>query len=157
MVAQQKVHLNKDRSNGMKMHIGVDDTLSLIHSLETTPANTHDLRVVDQLLHGEEKRIFGDSGYRGIGDHLGQKKRKAKHSSAAGSIKLWAMDPDSTEVHAENLKTSMRAKVEHPFFYIKRMFGYGKVRYRGLAKNHDRLSALASFANVLIGQRYQPT
>ena len=142
---------------GMKMHIGVDDTLGLIHSLETTPANTHDLRVVDQLLHGEEERVFGDSGYRGIEDHLAQKKRKAKHFLAAGPSKRKAMDPDSPEAHAEKLKASMRAKVEHPFFYIKRMFGYAKVRYRGLAKNHNRLSVLAAFANLLIGQRYQPT
>ena len=141
---------------GMKMHIGVDDTLGLIHSLETTPANTHDLRVVDQLLHGEEERIFGDSGYRGIEDHLAPKKRAAKHFIAAGPSKRRAMDPDSPEAHAEKLKASMRAKVEHPFFYIKRMFGYAKVRYRGLAKNHNRLSVLAAFANLLIGQRYQP-
>ncbi len=66
---------------GMKMHNGVDDTLGLIHSLETTPANTHDLRVVGQLLHGEEERVFGDSGYRGIEYHLAPKKRKAKHFS----------------------------------------------------------------------------
>jgi len=49
------------------------------------------------------------------------------------------MDPDSPEARAEKLKASTRAKVEHPFFYIKRMFGYTKVRYRGLAKNHNRL------------------
>jgi IS5 family transposase len=142
---------------GMKMHIAVDDTLGLIHSLETTPANTHDLRVVDRLLHGDEERVFGDSGYRGIEDHLAQTKRKAKHFIAAGPSKRKAMDPESPEAHAEKLKASMRAKVEHPFFYIKRMFGYGKVRYRGLAKNRNRLSVLAAFSNLLIGQRYQPT
>ena len=67
------------------------------------------------------------------------------------------MDPDSPEARAEKLKASMRAKVEHPFFYIKRMFGYTKVRCRGLAKNHNRLSVLAAFSNLLIGQRHQPT
>ena len=142
---------------GMKLHIGVDDTLGLIHSLETTPANVHDLRVIDQLLHGEEERVFGDSGYRGIEKHLSPEKRKAKHFIAAGPSKRKAMDPDSLEAQAEKQKASMRAKVEHPFFYIKRMFGYAKARYRGRAKNHNRLSVLAAFANLLIGQRYQPT
>ena len=142
---------------GMKMHIGVDDTLGLIHSLETTPANTHDLRVVDQLLHGEEKRVFGDSGYRGIEGHVAVRKRKAKHFIADRPSRRRVMDPDSPEAHAEKLKASMRAKVEHPFFYIKRMFGYAKVRYRGLAKNRNRLSVLAAFTNLLIGRRYQPT
>ena len=141
---------------GMKMHIAVDDTLGLIHSLVTTPANTHDLRVVDRLLHGEEERVFGDSGYRGIESHVAPKKLKSKKFVADRPGKRKTMDPDSPEAQAEKLKASMRAKVEHPFFYIKRMFGYAKVRYRGLAKNRNRLSVLAAFANLLIGARYQP-
>lgn len=142
---------------GMKMHIGVDDTLGLIHSLETTPANIHDLTVVDRLLHGEEERVFGDAGYRGIEKHLAPEKLKSRKFIANRPGKRRTMDPDSPEGRAEKLKASMRAKVEHPFFYIKRMFGYGKVRYRGLAKNHNRLSVLAAFSNLLIGQRYQST
>ena len=34
----------------------------------------------------------------------------------------------------EACKSSLRAKVEQVFFYVKQMFGYGKVRYRSLAK-----------------------
>ncbi len=33
----------------------------------------------------------------------------------------------------------MRAKVEHVFRILKRVFGFYKVRYRGIAKNHHRL------------------
>ena len=33
----------------MKMHLGVDDTLGLIHSIVTTPANAHDIRQADKL------------------------------------------------------------------------------------------------------------
>ena len=35
----------------------------------------------------------------------------------------------------EQLKASIRAKVEHPFRVVKRQFGYVKVRDRGLKKN----------------------
>lgn len=55
---------------------------------------------------------------------------------------------------AEHIKASVRAKVEHAFFYIKRMFGYSKVRYRGLAKNTNRLYVLAGLANLLRSQKY---
>ena len=48
----------------------------------------------------------------------------------------------------------MRAKVEHPFLYVKRHFGYGKARYRGLAKNTQRIALLLGFANLLIAERY---
>ncbi len=43
----------------------------------------------------------------------------------------------------------MRAKVEHPFLYVKRRFD-GKVRYRGLAKNTQRIALLLGFSNLLI-------
>jgi IS5 family transposase len=39
---------------GMKMHIGVDDTLGLIHSIDTTAANIHDIVSAGNLLHGDE-------------------------------------------------------------------------------------------------------
>ena len=51
---------------GMKAHIGVDAESGVVHSMTTTPANHHDITQADQLLHGEEKDVFGDSGYRGI-------------------------------------------------------------------------------------------
>ena len=51
-------------------------------------------------------------------------------------------------------KASVRAKVEHPFLYVKRRFGYGKVRYRGLAKNTQRIALLLGFSNLLIAGRY---
>ena len=59
---------------GMKMHIGVDDTLGLIHSIDTTAANVHDIVPTGKLLHGEEQRVFGDAGYLGI-----QKRDEHKH------------------------------------------------------------------------------
>ena len=58
------------------------------------------------------------------------------------------------KLKAEKIKASVRAKVEHPFRYIKQVFGYGKVRYRGLAKNNNRLHLLAAFSNLLIGEKY---
>lgn len=54
---------------------------------------------------------------------------------------------------AEHIKVGARAKVEHAFFYIKRMFGYSKVLYRGLAKNTNRLYVLAGLANLLRSQK----
>ena len=41
------------------------------------------------------------------------------------------------------------AKVDHLFPYVKQMFGTSKVRYRGLAKNENRLALLLGFANLL--------
>ena len=58
------------------------------------------------------------------------------------------------EEAAEKRKASVRAKVEHPFLYVKRHFGYAKVRYRGVAKNRQRIALLLGFSNLLIAGRY---
>jgi len=51
---------------GMKVHIGVDSESGLIHSVETTAANVHDLTPAADLLHGEETVVYADAGYQGI-------------------------------------------------------------------------------------------
>jgi len=55
------------------------------------------------------------------------------------------------------MKASVRAKVEHPFRTIKQQFGYSKVRYRGLAKNTNRLYVLSAFTNLLRAEKYHPS
>jgi IS5 family transposase len=57
------------------------------------------------------------------------------------------------EAKKQTLQASIRAKVEHPFKVIKQVFGYNKVRYRGLLKNTERLITLAGFANLLRVQK----
>ena len=52
----------------------------------------------------------------------------------------------------EKRKASIRAKVEHPFLKVKQLFGYAKVRYRGLAKNTQRLALLLGLGNLLTAE-----
>lgn len=142
---------------GMKMHIGVDDTFGLIHSVETTPANEADINMADKLLHGDESVVWADAGYQGIGKREEHQEREVNWFIAMRPGKRAAL-PKRSPVHAlEKLKASMRAKVEHPFHRIKQMFGYAKVRYRGLAKNTNRLYVLAGFTNLLRAERYLVT
>ena len=134
---------------GMKLHSGVDEESGMVHSMETTSANVHDLTPSEKLLHGEEVRVWGDAGYGGI-----EKREERQDRHVTWCI---AMRPGKrrrvalTEIAAllEGCKASVRAKVEHIFFYIKRMFGYQKVRYRGLGKNQNRLALLLGFVNLL--------
>ena len=62
------------------------------------------------------------------------------------------LEPGSDEALAERFKASVRAEVEHPYLRVKRAFGYGKVRYRGLAKNTQRLALLLGLGNLLAGE-----
>ena len=44
--------------------------------------------------------------------------------------------------------------MEHPILYVKWHFGYAKVRYRGLAKNTQRLTLLLGMTNLIRAERY---
>ena len=69
---------------GMKLHVGVDDQSGLVHSLATTSANRHDLTASEQLLHGEEARVWGDAGYRGMEKRKAHKDRQVAWRVAMG-------------------------------------------------------------------------
>jgi IS5 family transposase len=140
---------------GMKMHIGVDEALGLVHSVTTTPANVHDITETAKLLHGEEDCVWGDAGYQGVHKRREHEAREVDWLVAMRPGKRRQLNPRSVAGRAEKAKASVRAKVEHPFRYVKRMFGYHKVRYRGLAKNTERISLLLGFTNLLIAERYE--
>ena len=50
----------------MKVQIGVDKDSGLIHSVATTSAHVSDGGMAAELLHGEEKVVYGDAGYQGL-------------------------------------------------------------------------------------------
>lgn len=93
---------------GMKMHIGADDVSGAVHSLKTTPANDHDITVADQLRHGEETRVWGDAGYRGIEKREEHKNRKVDWFIAMrpGQRKQLSED-DPRERHIVLLRSSV--------------------------------------------------
>ena len=61
------------------------------------------------------------------------------------------LEPGSDEDLAERFKALVRTKVEHILLKVKRLFGYWRVRYRGLAKNTERLSVLQGLGNLMTG------
>ncbi|TGG90913.1 MAG: IS5 family transposase [Aphanocapsa feldmannii 277cV] len=134
---------------GMKLHIGVDDESGLAHSIETTSANVHDLTPSDKLLHGEEARVWADAGYQRIEKRQAHHDRKVAWHIAMRPGQRRILPRDQRDHLIEHCKASVRAKVEHPFLYVKKIFGYSKVRYRGLAKNENRLALLLGFANLM--------
>ena len=134
---------------GMKLHIGVDVVSGWVHSLVTTPAHVHDLTPVPELLHGCERLVWGDAGYQGIPKRPEHQDRDVHWHVALRPGVRRTLDPDSPAARVERAKSSLRAKVEHPFRTVKRHFGYDQVRYRGQHKNRQRLALLVGFHNLL--------
>ena len=139
---------------GMKAHIGVDVDSGLVHTVSTTPANEADVEIVDQLLHGKEKVVYGDSGYTGAAQRVPRKKISWQIAKKRGSVQKMKEGPrKEAVVQAEHLKASIRAKVEHPFRVIKRQFGLLKVRFRGLDKNTAHITTLFALSNLWMVRR----
>jgi len=109
---------------GMKAHIGVDSQTKLIHSVAATAANVHDSQVLPELLHGQETRVWGDAAYSEHREVIRQHAPKAKSFVQA---KAHRHRPLREEERAKNrTKSKVRAKVEHAFLVIKRIFGWPK-------------------------------
>ncbi len=133
---------------GMKAHIGVDSRSKLIHAVVATAANVHDSQVLGDLMHGEETRLWGDSAYGGQRDAI---KATAAKALDFTNEKARRNRPLSDEQKAKNrTKSRVRAKVEHVFGVIKRVFGFAKVRYRGLEKNAHKLFVVSALANLFL-------
>ena len=141
-----------DASIIMKLPIGVDDQTGVAHRLAPPAANVHDLVPSEELLHGEEERVWGDAGYQGMEKREGHKDREVAWHIAMRSGQRRKLASGELEKLMEECKARVRAKVEHLFFYVKQMFGYHKSRYRGLAKNENQLALLLGFANLLRGE-----
>lgn len=134
---------------GMKVHIGADSKTGLIHSASITAANVHDSHEVPNLLHGDETRFYGDSAYRGKAQRE-RLKEIAPHAKDFTNKRAYRNAPLSdADKETNRRKSSIRAKVEHPFLILKRLWGFTKVRYRGLAKNANRAFAMLAAINLL--------
>jgi len=140
---------------GMKVHIGVDSESGLIHSVETTAANVHDLTPAAELLHGEETVVYSDAGYQGIEKRPEMQGRGIGFRVAMRPGKRRAL-PATPEGRVDDLietaKAHFRAKVEHPFRVIKRQFGFQKTRLRGMLKNSSKVKVLAALSNLFMAR-----
>jgi IS5 family transposase len=136
---------------GMKAHIGVDSRSKLIHSVVATAANVHDSQVLDDLLHGEETRVWGDSAYSNQKEVLREYAPNAKDFTQKKGSRHRSLSAD--ERARNRTKSKVRSKVEHVFHVMKRQFGYTKVRYRGLDKNAHHLFIKCALVNLVLSKR----
>jgi transposase, IS5 family len=135
---------------GMKAHIGTD-LHGRVHTLVTTHAGAADITQLPQLLHGAERALYGDQAYWSE-DH--------RQAAEVGGMRYRVNrrpnghDPLTPRQRAINRSRSRtRARGEHPFHVIKCLWGFTKVRYRGVAKSTARLFTAFALANLYLVRR----
>lgn len=140
----------KDWHFGMKAHVGTDRQ-GIVHSLTTTAANVADITQMPALLHGQEKEVFGDQAYwsefhRQCAKHSGVRYRINRRGSTSKPLTDY-------QRFINRCRSKSRARGEHAFHVVKRLWGFSKVRYRGLAKNTARLFTAFALANLYMLRR----
>ncbi|CAG0938901.1 hypothetical protein GPROT2_00443 [Gammaproteobacteria bacterium] len=136
---------------GMKAHLGVDSQTKVIHTIKASAANVADRDALAHLLHGKETRVWGDQAYKGQREVIRRVAPRARDFTNRPYRHNGVID--EAQKARNRTKSRVRAKVEHVIGVIKRVFGFTKVRYRGLAKNLHRLEVTAALANLFMVRR----
>jgi hypothetical protein len=127
------------------------DTQGRAHSIVVTDASVHDSQIMDDLIHGEESVVYGDKAYasrdkqsdyeaNGITWRINRKANRRRKLNAADK-----------SFNRKNNRT--RARVEHLFRIVNDLWGYAKVRYKGLEKNAAQAFTLFALANLYMVRR----
>jgi len=111
----------------------------------------YDSRVLDDLLHGQETRVWGDSAYAGQKAVLKEVAPQALDFTQHKASRHRAL---SVQERSRNrTKSKVRSRVEHVFHVLKCRFGFTRVRYRGLEKNANHLFAVLALVNMVMAKR----
>lgn len=140
----------KDWHFGMKVHVGTDPQ-GFVHSLTTTDAAQADVKQLPDLLHGEEQELYGDSAYWKKADRRDFQAKKVRYRVNRRGHRRRPLTTRERQGNRERSRT--RARGEHAFHVVKRLWGYDKVRYRGLEKNTAQIYAIFALANLYLARR----
>lgn len=132
---------------GMKVHVGTDRR-GIVHALTTTDAAAADVTQLPQLLHGEERALYGDQAYWNEGDR--QAAEAAGLRYRVNRRGHWRQPLSAYWKRVNQTRSRVRARGEHAFHVVKTLWGAAKVRYRGLAKNTARMFTLFALANLYL-------
>ncbi len=117
-----------------------------MHSVCTSAASVADKHMLPDLLHGEERKVWGDGAYQGQSEAIRTAAPKAQDMTCRRT--RYKNYVDEKAKRKKTTKARVRARVEHPFRILKRVFGFTKVRYRGIRKNHQWLCAAFALVNL---------
>lgn len=102
------------------------------------------------MLHGQERRAYGDSAYASQKALIESKAPRTKDFTKQRTRRNGIIDEAARDKNRN--KSRIRARVEHVFGVVKRLWGFGKVRYRGLAKNATRAFTALALANIYLSR-----
>ena len=139
---------------GMKVHVGTD-TRGLVHTVRVTDAAEADINQLPELMHGQERVLYGDKAYWCEGDRQAYEEQGVRYRVNRRGHRSAPLTERWKEIN--RARSRVRAFGEHAFLVVKRHWGFDKVRYRGLAKNAARAFTAFALANLyMVRHRLMP-
>jgi len=133
---------------GYKAHVAVDAGSGLVRKAILTGAKTNESVVADDLICGDEQCVYGDKAY----DSVARRELLARLGIADGIMRrAWwgtARNPSPELVARNRSLTRTRFAVERSFAWMKRWYGYRRMRYRGLVRNRLQLHLMCIALNL---------
>ena len=130
---------------GMKVHVGTDPK-GIVHTVVVTDAAQADVNQLPDLMHGEEEVLYGDKAYGCEPDREAYEKAGVRYRVTRRGTQAKPITEHGQRIN--RARSRVRAFVEHPFLVMKRLWGFDKVRYRGLAKNAARAFTVLALTNL---------
>lgn len=132
---------------GYKAHVATDKGSGLIRDAVMTSAKIYESTVADDLIAMDVKAVYADKAYErkdrrarlkaaGIKDRILHRSHKNQ-----AALPVW-------QAARNRLVTPIRAQIERTFAVFKRLYGWRRVRYRGLARNQNHLFLIACAFNL---------
>jgi transposase, IS5 family len=127
---------------GYEAHVAVDEGSGLVREAVMTPADVHDSVPADGLVQGDEEAVYADEAYDSEARRTGLRARgiepRIMHEARRNR------PPEPWQVAFDKAVAPIRAGVERLFGTMKRVYGYRRVRYLGLARNDVQLQAMCA-------------
>ena len=131
---------------GYKGHLGMDLGSRIIRRVMLTPANVNDTVPADELICGDERRVYADKAYdsrarrerlkaQGIRNGIMRRGHRCHHMSQATRRR-------------NRLLSRIRAPIEPMFALLKNVYHLARARYRGLPRNAAALNLAATAINL---------
>ena len=136
---------------GMKIHVGTDKR-GVVHTLRATNAAAADITQMNELLHGEEREVFGDQAYWKEADRQRFRAADVRYRVNRRGTHQRPLTDYQKKINRSRSRT--RARGEHAFRIVKQLWRFAKVRYRGLAKNTARAFTSFALANLYMVRKY---
>jgi IS5 family transposase len=139
---------------GSKMHVAMDQGSRIIRRLAFTPANVNDTVPADRLICGDEATVYADKAYDSNARRVRLKEMDIRDGIMRRHNRWLRLGPWALRRNA--VISHRRAPIEPLFALLKRVYGFGRARYRGLMRNAAAFQVAATAINLQRWARMTP-